>query len=47
MARRGGKADGGTTERRAPNSPLRGAKAAAGAARPLAATGTHGNFRPY
>ncbi|MFM9914579.1 MAG: methyl-accepting chemotaxis protein [Rhizobacter sp.] len=35
----------GGTERRAPNSPLRGAKGA-GSSRP-AATGTHGNFRPY
>ena len=42
---RKGKADAG--ERRAPNSPMRGAaKASASSPRP-AATGTHGNFRPY
>jgi methyl-accepting chemotaxis protein len=40
-----GKHESGFAERRAPNSPLRGAKPAAGP-RP-AATGTHGNFRPY
>lgn len=33
-------------ERRAPNSPLRGAPKASPVSRP-AATGTHGNFRPY
>ncbi len=46
---KGAKADGVNSERRAPNSPLRGAKPAAGA-RAVAATGstgTHGNFRPY
>lgn len=43
---RKGKPDA-ASERRAPNSPLRGAsKVSSPAARP-AATGTHGNFRPY
>ncbi|MDL2336755.1 MAG: methyl-accepting chemotaxis protein [Pseudomonadota bacterium] len=43
-ARRGKPDAGGANDRRAPNSPLRVAKG--GASRP-AATGTHGNFRPY
>ena len=34
-------------ERRAPNSPLRGASKVSGTAARPAATGTHGNFRPY
>jgi methyl-accepting chemotaxis protein len=35
-------------ERRAPNSPVRGAgRRAAEPAADMAATGTHGNFRPY
>ena len=35
-------------ERRAPNSPMRGGtRAAPTSNRPLPATGTHGNFRPY
>ena len=35
-------------ERRAPNSPMRGgAPRAAGSLKPVAATGTNGNFRPY
>ena len=36
-----------TPERRAPNSPLRGASKVSGTAVRPAATGTHGNFRPY
>jgi len=45
---RRGKADsGGTSERRAPNSPLRVAKAGGASASRPAATGTHSNFRPY
>jgi methyl-accepting chemotaxis protein len=43
--RRGKPETGGAAERRAPNSPLRAAKA--GSAGRAAATGTHGNFRPY
>ena len=34
-------------ERRAPSSPMRASSAKAGAAPQRAATGTHGNFRPY
>ncbi len=39
----------GSSERRAPNSPMRGAAArpAAGVPSRAVATGTHGNFRPY
>jgi methyl-accepting chemotaxis protein len=38
----------GTTERRAPGSPMRGTPREASAPAPArAATGTHGNFRPY
>ena len=43
--RKGKPEAGGATERRAPNSPLRVAKAATSSR--AAATGTHGNFRPY
>ena len=43
---RRGKPEVGGMERRAPNSPLRGATKSGGASR-TAATGTHGNFRPY
>jgi methyl-accepting chemotaxis protein len=49
-AARGGKAEG-FVERRSASSPgaaLRGgSRPAAGAPRPVAATGTHGNFKPY
>ncbi|HSW07175.1 methyl-accepting chemotaxis protein [Aquabacterium sp.] len=47
VQRKAGKAEStGFTERRAPNSPMRGtAKPALGAQ--AKATGTHGNFRPY
>jgi methyl-accepting chemotaxis protein len=47
--RKGRQDSGGFVERRAPNSPLRGAKPAATklGASPVKATGTHGNFRPY
>jgi len=35
------------TDRRAPNSPMRTLNKAEPAAPKMAATGTHGNFRPY
>lgn len=43
--RKGRPETGGVAERRAPNSPLRVAKT--GGTSRAAATGTHGNFRPY
>jgi methyl-accepting chemotaxis protein len=48
-ARKGGRGGEGFVERRAPNSPMRAGAAPRPAAglRPAAATGTHGNFRPY
>ena len=46
-AGRGGHGEA-VVERRSPGSPMRGgARAASAAPRPAAATGTHGNFRPY
>ena len=51
-AAKGGKAErAGASERRAPNSPMRGMRRDAPAAAPRhssgAGTGTNGNFRPY
>ena len=44
---KGGGRNTGPVERRAPNSPMRGGARAPAAPRVAAATGTHGNFRPY